>query len=83
MVFLCIPVVTGRARRLDVLMLALPRTDPRRHWRNNTKESEKITFGDVMTAESLIENFNAKRKRMSRVFIAAGLLILASQVLRI
>ena len=53
------------------------------HWRNNTKESEKITFGDVMTAESLIENFNAKRKRMSRVFIAAGLLLVASQVLKI
>ena len=53
------------------------------HWRNNTKESEKITFGDVMTAESLVARVDANRKRMSRVFIAAGLLLIASQVLRI
>ena len=53
------------------------------HWKNNTKESETITFGDVVTAESLIERVNANRQRMSRVFIAAGLLRGASQVLRI
>ena len=53
------------------------------HWKNNTKESETITFGDVMKAESLVARVNANRKRMSRVFIAAGLLLVASQVLRI
>ena len=53
------------------------------HWRNNTKESEKITFGDVVTAELLIERINANRKRMSRAFIVAGLLLVASQVFRI
>ena len=53
------------------------------HWKNNTKESEKITFGDVMTAESLVARVNANRKRMSRVFIVGGLLLVASQVLRI
>ena len=52
------------------------------HWRNNTKESEKITFGDVVTAESLILRINANRKRMSRAFIVAGLLLVASQVFR-
>ena len=53
------------------------------HWKNNTKESEKITFGDVMKAESLIERVNANRQRFSRVFIVGGLLLVASQVLRI
>ena len=53
------------------------------HWKNNTKDSETITFGDVVKAESLIERVNANRQRMSRVFIAAGLLLVASQVLRI
>ena len=53
------------------------------HWKNNTKESEKITFGDVVTAELLIERINANRKRMSKAFIVAGLLLVASQVLRI
>ena len=52
------------------------------HWKNNTKESEKITFGDVVTAESLILRINANRKRMSRAFIVAGLLLVASQVFR-
>ena len=53
------------------------------HWKNNTKESEKITFGDVIKAESLIERINANRKRMSKAFIVAGLLLVASQVFRI
>ena len=54
------------------------------HWKNNTKESETITFGDVMKAESLVARVNANRQRMSRVFITAGLVLLvASQVLRI
>ena len=53
------------------------------HWKNNTKESEKITFGDVIKAESLIERVNANRQRFSRVFIVGGLLLVASQVLRI
>ena len=53
------------------------------HWKNNTKESEKITFGDVVTAELLIERINANRQRFSRVFIVGGLLLVASQVFRI
>ena len=53
------------------------------HWKNNTKESETITFGDVMKAESLVARVNANRKRMSKAFIVAGLLLVASQVFRI
>ena len=49
------------------------------HWKNNTKESEKIRFIDVFTAQRII----ADRKRISRVFIVGGLLLVASQVLRI
>jgi hypothetical protein len=53
------------------------------HWKNNTKESETITFGDVMKAESLVARVNANRQRFSRVFIVGGLLLVVSQVLRI
>ena len=49
------------------------------HWKNNTKESEKIRFIDVFTAQRII----ADRKRIYRVFIVGGLLLVASQVLRI
>ena len=42
------------------------------HWKNNTKESEKIRFIDVFTAQRII----ADRKRISRVFIMGGLLLL-------
>ena len=52
------------------------------HWKNNTKESEKITFGDVVTAKVLIERIIADRKRISRAFIVGGLLLVASQVFR-
>ena len=52
------------------------------HWKNNTKESEKITFGDVVTAKLLIERIIADRKRISRAFIVGGLLLVASQVFR-
>ena len=48
------------------------------HWKNNTKESEKIRFIDVFTAERII----ADHKRISRAFIVGGLLLVASQVFR-
>ena len=35
------------------------------HWKNNTKESEKIRFIDVFTAERII----ADRKRFSKALI--------------
>ena len=50
------------------------------HWKNNTKESEKIRFIDVFTAERII----ADRKWISKAIIVGGLLVLvASQVFKI